>query len=152
VALALVTVTIRWANPLYQTTAMLLAAYVILFIPRALIAQRAALAQAPAALDDAAHALGAGPLERLRRVTLPLAAPGMGVGAILVFLAVVTELTATLLLSPIGTTTLATRFWSETGELAYGAAAPYAALMVALSAPAAYVLAREARRSTGGPA
>jgi iron(III) transport system permease protein len=131
---------------------MLLAAYVILFIPRALIAQRAALAQAPAGLDDAAHALGAGPLERLRRVTLPLVAPGMGVGAILVFLAVVTELTATLLLSPIGTTTLATRFWSETGELAYGAAAPYAALMVALSAPAAYVLAREARRSTGGPA
>jgi iron(III) transport system permease protein len=150
VALALVTVTIRWANPLYQTTAMLLAAYVILFIPRALIAQRAALAQAPAGLDDAAHALGAGPLERLRRVTLPLVAPGMGVGAILVFLAVVTELTATLLLSPIGTTTLATRFWSETGELAYGAAAPYAALMIALSAPAAYVLAREARRSTGG--
>ena len=49
-------------------------------------------------------------------------------------------------------TTLATRFWSETGELAYGAAAPYAALMVALSAPAAYVLAREARRTTGGPA
>ena len=60
----------------------------------------------------------------------------MGAGAALVFLAVVTELTATLLLAPIGTTTLATEFWSRAASLAYGAAAPYAALMVLLSAPA----------------
>ena len=64
-------------------------------------------------------------------MTLPLIAPGLGAGAALVFLAVVTELTATLLLAPIGTETLATRFWSNADSIAYGAAAPYAALMVA---------------------
>lgn len=146
VALALVTVTVRHARPLYQTTVMLVAAYVILYLPRALISQRATLEQAPPQLDDVAAALGAGPLTRLRRVTLPLIAPGLGAGAALVFLAVVTELTATLLLAPTGTTTLATAFWSETGDLDYGAAAPYAALMVLLSLPATFLLTREPRR------
>lgn len=150
VALALITFTIRYATPLYQTTAMLVAAYVLLFMPRAMVAQRAALAQAPPILDDVAHSLGVGPLGRLRRITLPLLAPGIGAGAALVFLAVVTELTATLLLSPIGTKTLATEFWSHSGRLAYGAAAPYATLMIALSAPAAALLTRAASWESRG--
>ena len=86
---------------------------------------------------------------RLRRVTLPLVAPGLGAGAALVFLAVVTELTATLLLAPIGTQTLATEFWANSSSIAYGAAAPYAALMVLISAPATLLLTRRAAR---GPA
>ena len=48
----------------------------------------------------------------------------------LVLLAIATELTATLLLAPIGTRTLATQFWSESSSLSYGAAAPYALLLV----------------------
>ena len=76
----------------------------------------------------------------LRRVTLPLVARGPAPGAALVFLAVVTELTATLLLAPIGTHTLATGFWGNAESLAYGAAAPYALLMIIISAPAAYLL------------
>jgi iron(III) transport system permease protein len=148
VALAFVTVTIRYARPLYQTTAMLIAAYVILFVPRAMISQRAAIAQAPAILDDVAHSLGAGRLAKLRRVTLPLTAPGLGAGAALVFLAVVTELTATLLLAPIGTDTLATQFWSKSSSIAYGAAAPYAAMMVLISAPATLLLTRAMTRTS----
>jgi iron(III) transport system permease protein len=112
-----------------------------------MVSQRAALQQAPPMLEDVAGALGAGPLERLRRVTLPLVAPGLGAGAALVFLATVTELTATLLLSPIGTRTLATEFWSKSSNLDYGAAAPYAALMVLISLPATFLLMRESRRS-----
>ena len=69
-------------------------------------------------------------------------------GAALVFLAVTTELTATLLLAPIGTQTLATQFWSNSTSIAYGAAAPYAALIVLISLPATFLLTREARRST----
>jgi iron(III) transport system permease protein len=99
-------------------------------------------------LEDVAHALGQGPLATFRRVTVPLIGPGLGAGAALVFLAVATELTATLLLAPIGTQTLATQFWSASSSLAYGAAAPYAALMVLVSLPATYLLTREARRSS----
>lgn len=148
VALALVTIAIRVAKPLYQTVPLLVAGYAILFLPRAVVTVRAALAQAPPVLDAVARSLGEGPLGTLRRVTLPLIAPGLGAGAALVFLAVVTELTATLLLSPLGTRTLATEFWQQSNSLAYGAAAPYAALMVLLSAPATYLLTREARRGT----
>jgi iron(III) transport system permease protein len=61
----------------------------------------------------------------------------------------VTELTATLLLAPIGTQTLATEVWSNTRNLAYGAAAPYAALMVALSAVPTYLLTRRLGALTG---
>jgi iron(III) transport system permease protein len=146
VALALVTLSIRATPWLYQTVPVLLAAYVILFLPRAIVTVRAAVEQSPPVYDDVAASLGASAPDRLRRVTLPLLAPGIGAGAALVFLAVVTELTATLLLAPTGTTTLATAFWSASSALEYGAAAPYAVVMVLLSAPATVLLSRDARR------
>ena len=52
----------------------------------------------------------------------------------------------TWLLAPTGTTTLATAFWSASSALEYGAAAPYAVVMVLLSAPATVLLSRDARR------
>ncbi|WP_249933104.1 iron ABC transporter permease [Blastococcus sp. CCUG 61487] len=146
VALALVTLSIEAAPWLYQTVPVLIAAYAILFLPRAIVTVRSSVEQVPALYDDVASSLGASAPERLRRVTLPLLAPGLGAGAALVFLAVVTELTATLLLAPTGTTTLATAFWSASSALEYGAAAPYAVVMVLLSAPATVLLSRDARR------
>jgi iron(III) transport system permease protein len=145
VALALVTVSIRVVKPAYQTYALLVLAYAIMFLPRAVVSVRAALEQAPPLLDDVSHSLGNGPLATARRVTLPLILPGLGAGAALVFISVVTELTATLLLAPIGTNTLATQFWANSSSVQYGAAAPYALLMVAISLPATFVLSREAR-------
>lgn len=142
VALALVFVSIRVARPMYQTALLLVAAYAILFLPMALIAVRSALMQAPPRLTEVARALGVRPVSALRRVTLPLIAPGLGAGAALVFLSVVTELTATLLLAPIGTNTLATQVWSHSAELSYGAAAPFAAVMIVIAAPATYLLTR----------
>ncbi|MGY1786064.1 ABC transporter permease [Geodermatophilus sp. SYSU D00698] len=146
VALALVTVSIRALPALYQTVPVLLAAYAILFLPRAIVTVRAAVEQSPPVHDDVAASLGASAPARLWRVTLPLLAPGIGAGAALVFLAVVTELTATLLLAPTGTRTLATAFWSASSALEYGAAAPYAVVMVLLSAPATVLLSRDVRR------
>ncbi|TFV87362.1 iron ABC transporter permease [Blastococcus sp. CT_GayMR16] len=146
VALALVTISIRATPWLYQTVPVLLAAYAILFLPRAIVTVRAAVEQSTPLYDDVAASLGSSAPDRLRRVTLPLLAPGIGAGAALVFLAVVTELTATLLLAPTGTTTLATAFWSASSALEYGAAAPYAVVMVLLSAPATVLLSRDPRR------
>ena len=62
VALALVTVSIRVVQPIYQTYVLLLVAYAIMFLPRAVVSVRAALEQAPVVLDDVAHSLGSGPL------------------------------------------------------------------------------------------
>lgn len=148
VALALVVVAVRVLPGLYQTVVLLVAAYAVLSMPRAMVSLRAALVQVPPELDDTARVLGVRPAAVLRRVTVPLVARGLGAGAALVFLAVVTELTATLLLAPTGTATLATQFWSASSALAYGASAPYALLMIVISAPAAYLLTRESRRET----
>ena len=63
------------------------------------------------------------------------------------FVAVATELTATLLLAPTGTSTLAMRFWSLSSELDYAAAAPYALLLVALSVPVTLVLFRQSTKA-----
>lgn len=145
VALALVTITIRVAPAVYQSAFVVIIAYIILFLPRAMVNMRSALGQAPPVLDDVAHSLGLSRFATFRRVTLPLIAPGIGAGAALVFLAAVTELTATLLLAPIGTRTLATQFWSFSDSVAYGAAAPYAAVMILISAPATFLLVRHAR-------
>ncbi len=148
VALALVTVSIRVATPIYQTAFLLLLTYSIMFLPRAMIGTRAALEQAPVMLDDVSHSLGLGPVATMRRVTLPLIAPGLGASAALVFLAIATELTATLMLAPIDTTTLATQFWAQAYDASYGAAAPYALLMVLISLPATAMLVRQSRSGT----
>ena len=50
------------------------------------------------------------------------------------------ELTTTLLLSPIGTRTLATQIWVDTSALAFAAAAPFAALLVAISLASTWLL------------
>ena len=96
-------------------------------------------------LEDVSRSLGQSPLTTLRRITFPLVAPGIGAGAALVFLALSTELTATLLLSPLGTTTLATEFWANSSSVRYGAAAPYALLLVLAAIPATVMLSLQAR-------
>ncbi|MCW2711102.1 MAG: iron transporter permease [Marmoricola sp.] len=145
VALALVAVSIRSVRPLYQTLPLLLLGYAILFLPRAVVSIRSSLEHAQPVLEDVARSLGERPAGVLVRVTLPLIRNGLGAGAALVFLAVSTELTATLLMAPIGTSTLATEFWSNSSSLAYGAAAPYALLLVVVSLPATWLLSRQAR-------
>jgi iron(III) transport system permease protein len=145
IGLTLVTLTVHHLRPLYQTQTLLEFAYVLLFFPLALVAVRAAVARVPPALDEAARSLGSSPLRVLRRITIPLVLPGLAAAATLVWLSATTELTATLLLRPSGLRTLATQFWLYTTSLAYGAAAPYAAIMIAVSILPVVLLARMAR-------
>jgi iron(III) transport system permease protein len=142
VALAVVFFAIRYAQPLYQQPPLLVAGYVILFFPLALTAVRASLAQIPAGAEEVARSLGTRPLAVLARVTFPLIRAGLGASMAMVALTASTELTATLLLRPTGTETLATQFWIYTSGLSYGAAAPYAALMVVVSVPPVLMLTR----------
>ena len=142
VALALIVASLPSFPPLYGTTWLLIVAYAILSLPLALVATRAALAQAPPVHEEMARSLGCGAILAMIRVTLPRILPGLGAAAALVFLATVIELTATLLLAPIGTQTLATQFWAKASTLSYGAAAPYAALIVVISALPTYLLTR----------
>lgn len=133
VALALISLTVQFVPPLYQSLPLLALAYAILFLPLALVSVRAALAQIPLRLEEAARSLGDNGVMVAVRVVLPLAASGIGAGAAMVFIFVSTEMTATLLLSPTGARTLATEVWANTSSVAFAAAAPFAALILFLS-------------------
>jgi iron(III) transport system permease protein len=145
IALVAVMAAVQLARPIYQTVPLLMGAYLLLFLPRALVTLRAGLAQVPAGLEEVAASLGLPPWRVFLRVSGRLLMPAAIAGGALVFLGIVNELTATLLLAPNGTRTLAMQFWTHTNDLDYGQAAPYAVLMVALSLPVTLLLFRSAR-------
>ncbi|MEJ7726637.1 MAG: iron ABC transporter permease [Actinomycetes bacterium] len=147
IGLALVFVGVRLLPGIYQRTPLLVLAYVVLFLPLAVGAIRAAIAASPQALEEVARSLGRGRLAVLLLVTMRLALPGIAAGAALVFLTVTKELPATLLLRPTGMDTLAAEMWSRTSVAAYGAAAPYAAMLVVVAVIPAVVLDRVLRRT-----
>jgi iron(III) transport system permease protein len=149
VALALVTITVRVALPIYQTIVTLLLAYVMIFLPHALISLRASIAQAPVELEQAAASLGRSPAQALWFVTMRLAAPGIAASMALVSLGITTELTATQLLAPNGTQTLTTAFWAYGSEIDYAAAAPDALIMVMFSLPLTWLLHVQSKRAAG---
>ncbi|PBB88416.1 iron ABC transporter permease [Mesorhizobium sp. M3A.F.Ca.ET.174.01.1.1] len=149
IALALVTITVRVAMPLYQTLFTILFAYALMFLPRALISLRASIAQAPVELERAASSLGRPPLKALWSTTIRLSAPGAAAGMAMVALGITNELTATQMLAPNGTRTLAMAFWSYSGEIDYASAAPYALIMVAMSLPMTWLLYVQSKRMAG---
>jgi iron(III) transport system permease protein len=134
-ALGLVTIAISFVPFVYQTIVTIIAAYVVMFLPRALISMRASIAQAPVELEQAACSLGRSPMQALWAITVRLAAPGAAASFALVGLGITNELPATQMLAPNGMQTLAMVFWSFSTELDYAAAAPYAVIMVLFSLP-----------------
>jgi len=146
VALSLVFFANQVAPWIYQSVALVLIAYVALFLPNALSAISTPLRQSPIALDEVSASLGLSKLQTLRKVVLPIAGPGIFAGTALVILTVLKELPATLLLRPTGVETLATRLWTETGVAAFSTAAPYALLLVLLAGIPAWLLNRAIRK------
>jgi len=134
----------------YGTSMLLVVCYAIMFFPLALVGVKASLARAPVSLDEVARSLGQRRLAVLLRVTMRLAGPGLVAAFCLVFLSAVTELTATLLLIPTGTQTLATQFWAYESNLSYSQAAPFALVMILVAVVPSYVLGRFFNRPTLG--
>lgn len=134
VAISLVYVGVRVLRPIYLEPPLLVLGYVVLFLPLAVGAVRSSVEQSPARLEEVARSLGDRPRTVLRRVTAPLAAPGISAGAALVLLATMKELPVTLVLHPTGTETLATRLWRYTAVSDYANAGPYAIALVLFAA------------------
>jgi iron(III) transport system permease protein len=140
IALSLVFFAANYASFAYQSLALLVFAYVVRFLPQALAGVESSLAAVGPRVEEAARALGRGPLEASLTVTVPLIRSGILAGAALVFLSAMKELPATLLLRPIGFETLATEIWKFTSVGSYSRAALPALLLIALSAPIVYLL------------
>ncbi len=139
-AIALGYAAAHWARPLYESVFLLVVAYAILFVPLGVVALRATLGQIEPGMEDCARSLGAGRLSSLWRVTLPVARPGIGAAAVLIFAFVIGDLSTTQVLLPPGMYTLSTQFWSNSSTVAFAAAAPYAAVLIGLALIATYVL------------
>jgi iron(III) transport system permease protein len=133
IALAFVFFGANYARSLYHTLPMLIAAYVILFVPQAVGSARASLLQIPRSLEEAGRTLGQQPWQVFRRITLPLLRPGVLAGFGLVFLTCMKELPATLILSPFGFRTLATAVWGNISEAFFAQAAAPALMLILLS-------------------
>ncbi len=140
VGLSLVFFSLSVLPGLYQTAVMLVFAYAVLFMSKSIGSARSGLAAVPESLTDVARTLGLSARATWWRVTWRLAAPAIGVGALLVGIAIMKELPATLLLRPTGISTLAVELWNRTGVLEFGSAAPYAAALVLLAAVPAFFL------------
>ncbi len=151
VALALAVVFITYLTPLYQTLVVLVIAYVLIYLPQALSGTQAAIGQLDPNLEDASRSLGRSWTATLFAVTIPLLSRGLVAGGILVFLNVMKELPATLLLRPIGYDTLATRVWSAAIDRFNTKAGLTGLVLLAVaSVPMAIVFTRESRSGEPG--
>src|SRR5438132_1694345 len=102
---------------LYGTLAILLLAYVGRYIPLGVRAANASLRQVDPSLEESAQILGASWTQTMGSVTLPLIWRGLFAGWILVFVPVIQELSASILLFSSSSITLAVAVFNlyETG-------------------------------------
>ena len=126
-----------------QTVWMLLFAYLVL-LSRKPWERFAPISCSSAPISrTSARTLGYTPWRVLWRVTLPMIWPGVASGGALVFLTVMKELPATLLLSPIGFKTLTTSIWGAVSEAFYAKAAAPALVLILVSSVSLLILLRE---------
>jgi iron(III) transport system permease protein len=117
VAVALIQFWLKMPLALYGTMAILLLAYVGRYIPLGVRSANASLRQVDPSLEESAQILGASWTTTMREVTLPLIRPGLFAGWLLVFVPVIQELSASILLFSSSSITLAVAVFNlyETG-------------------------------------
>ncbi len=127
-------------------------AYVVRFLAVSFNAAEASLAKVGRSMDDAGRVLGRRPHEILAAVHLPLLRPSLLAAALLVFVDVIKELPATLILRPFNFDTLAIYAYdlARNEQLAETAAPALAILLVGLGP--VILLARQIGRSRPGHA
>ena len=133
VALGIIFIFNRFVPLLYNTAFMLIIAYVIRFLPKAMQAEGSTLQLVSTKLDEAGRSLGYRPWKVIQKIIFPIILPGIVVAGALVFVSSMKELPATLLLRPPGMDTLTIRVWTEASEYLYYQAAPSALLIILIS-------------------
>jgi iron(III) transport system permease protein len=110
----------------------------------------AGLSRLSKGLDASARTLGAGPARRLWRIDLPIAAPSLAAAALILFVDILKELPATLIIRPFNFDTLAVIAYSyASDEQLQFAAAPSLLIFIAGLAPI-LILTRSIARSRAG--
>jgi iron(III) transport system permease protein len=132
---------------LLGSLAALLLAYLIRFMAVAYGPLEGSLARIRPSLPEASRSLGVGGVRLFGRVYLPLLVPGVLSAALLVFVDVLKEMPATLLMRPFGWDTLAVRVFEMTSEGEWARAAlPALTLVLVGLLPVIGLIRRSARR------
>jgi iron(III) transport system permease protein len=129
---------------------LLVLAYLVRFLAAALGAYEGGQAMVPANMDAAARSLGQTPGGTLRRVHLPLLAPSLLTALLIVFVDVMKELPATLIMRPFNYDTLAVQAYRlASDERLEGAAVP-SLVIVAIGLLPVILICRQVGRRAGG--
>ena len=125
------------------SVAALVFAYVVRFLTAAYNACQGGFAQVSPQLDALGHSLGASPRRMLREVHLPLIRPAALTALLLVFIDVLKELPATLILRPFNFETLATRVYRLASDERIAEASTAALVIVMLGVLPTLLLMRQ---------
>ena len=126
---------------------LLVAAYMVRFMAAALGAYEGGQATLHANMDAAARSLGQGPLGMLRRVHLPILTPSLMTALLIVFVDVMKELPATLIMRPFNYDTLAVQAYRlASDERLEGAAVPSLVIMLVGLLPVILICRQVGRR------
>jgi len=122
-------------------------AYVVRFFSIALHTIEASLIKIRPSMDDAARSLGCGPMDALLRVHVPMMTRGLFTAALLVFVDVMKELPATLVMRPFNFDTLATQVYTLAYDERLGEASTASLAIVAAGLVPLILLSRNIARS-----
>ncbi|RZS57864.1 ABC transporter permease [Sphaerotilus mobilis] len=136
-----------WGTILTSTTLGLVYAYLVRFSAVALQSVQAGMARLPTSLDESGRMLGAGPWRLFVQVHGPLLLPSVLGAALLVFVDVMKELPATLVLRPFDSDTLAVVAYQLARDERLAEAALPSLAIVAVGLIPVLMLARAIRRA-----
>jgi iron(III) transport system permease protein len=119
-------------TPIYGTLWILLAAYVIRYFTYGQRSVSGALISVSRDLEESSRTSGASWFSTVRRILVPLVAPGLIGGWILLFITFMREASMSLLLSKSGTETLSVTLFSLLTNDTIGAVAAYTVVQVAI--------------------
>ncbi|OUS00666.1 iron ABC transporter permease [Gammaproteobacteria bacterium 42_54_T18] len=127
---------------------ILLFAYLVRFLAVALGSVESGLQTIKPSMDDSARSLGFTPIQVLRKVHLPIIRPSLFTALLLVFVDVLKELPATLILRPFNFNTLAVRAYELASDEQLASAAPAAITIVLTGLIPVILLNRSINKST----
>lgn len=140
IGLAIAKYTVVYAYPLYATYYVLIPAYLMLYLPLAQTSIRTSIEQIPQGIENISNSLGKTGIQLFIKIIIPCIRPGIIAGFALCFLQMMKELTSTLILSPVGMTTMAIELWHAQEGLQYSIVAAYGLSLILFSGIPVFLL------------
>jgi iron(III) transport system permease protein len=121
----------------YNTAMILLLAYCCILLPQPVRYATAAFHQIGDNLEAAARVAGAPPAVAFRRILLPLILPSLLAAMLLVFAVATRELVASVVVAPVGVSTISTYIWRqfEQGSVGLGMAMAFVTILITTALP-----------------